>query len=74
MEPVVESCTDGGWVINQGGVDGSSPLKGEIVYRREIQELVQFGAGHTREWLRDDEQGSVLKGLELVVVFKNDEL
>ena len=61
-------------MIDQGGVDGSSPLKGELVYRREIQELVEFGAGHTREGLRDDVQGSVLEGLELIVVVTNGEL
>ena len=61
-------------MIDQGGVDGSIPLKGELVYRRGIHELVEFVAGHTREDLRDDAQGSVLEGLELVVLVTNGEL
>ena len=61
-------------MINQGGVDGSLPLECEFLNRGEVQELVEFGDGHTGEGLRDDAQGSVLEGLELVVVVTNYEL
>ena len=46
----------------------------EFVNRGEVQELVEFGAGHTGEGLRDDAQSFVLEGLELVVVVANSEL
>ena len=49
-------------------------VEGELVYRREVQELMKSGTGHTRELLRDDAHGFVLEGLELVFVFMNSEL
>ena len=36
-------------MVDQGGVDGSSLMEGELVYLKEVQELMESVTGQTRE-------------------------